>query len=271
MPSVLTVTRWEARKLVSQKRTYLGLAAAVGAPLLFVGALAVQNGAPTDEPFGASVRSSGLAIPLLMLVFGSIWLFPLIAALVAGDIVASEDQNGTLKTILTRSLNRGHIFAGKVVVAVAYATFAITLMVVTAIAAGSIQSGFNPLRTLTGTEVSAGRATLLVFVSLAVYLMPLAAVVAIGVMLSTLTRNSAGAVVGTLMLSLLMQLIGVLPGFGGVRPYLLTTQFDAWQGLLREPIDTAPIVHAAWICPLYAVPALAIAYIVFQRRDVAGG
>ena len=63
------------------------------------------------------MRSSGLAIPLLMLVFGSIWLFPLIAALVAGDIVASEDQNGTLKTILTRSLDRGQIFAGKVVVA----------------------------------------------------------------------------------------------------------------------------------------------------------
>ena len=131
MPGVLTVTRWEARKLVSQKRTYLGLAAAIGAPLLFVGALAVQDGAPTDEPFGASVRSSGLAIPLLMLVFGSIWLFPLIAALVAGDIVASEDQNGTLKTILTRSLDRGQIFAGKVVVAFAYAALAITLMVVT--------------------------------------------------------------------------------------------------------------------------------------------
>ena len=217
------------------------------------------------------MRSSGLAIPLLMLVFGSIWLFPLIAALVAGDIVASEDQNGTLKTILTRSIDRGQVFAGKVVVAACYATLSITLMVTTAIVAGSIQSGFNPLQTLTGTEVSAARATLLVFVSLAVYLMPLLSIVALGVMLSTLTRNSAGAVVGTLMLSLLMQLIGVLPGFGGVRPYLLTTQFDAWQGLLREPIDTGPIVHAAWVCPLYAVPALVVAYIVFQRRDVAGG
>ena len=66
-------------------------------------------------------------------------------------------------------------------------------------------------------------------------------------------------------------LIGVLPGLGGVRPYLLTEQFNAWQGLLREPIDTAPIAHAAWVCPLYALPALAIAYLVFLRRDVAGG
>ena len=193
MPGVLTVSRWEVRKLVAQKRTYLGLAAAIGAPLLFVGALAVQNGSPNDAPFGASVRSSGLAIPLVMMVFGSIWLFPLIAALVAGDIVASEDQNGTLKTILTRSTARGRIFFGKVVVAILYAALAILTMVLTAIVAGSIESGFNPLKTLTGTEVSALRATALVFVSLAVYLMPLFAIVGIGLLLSTVTRNSTAA------------------------------------------------------------------------------
>ena len=35
------------------------------------------------------------------------------SALVAGDIVASETHNGTLKTILTRSRGRGEVFAGK--------------------------------------------------------------------------------------------------------------------------------------------------------------
>ena len=44
----------------------------------------------------------------------SIWLCPLITALVAGDIVATETHNGTLKTILTRSRERGEVFAGKV-------------------------------------------------------------------------------------------------------------------------------------------------------------
>ena len=46
-------------------------------------------------------------IPLVLLTFASAFLLPLITALVAGDIVASEDQNGPLKTILTRSLLRG--------------------------------------------------------------------------------------------------------------------------------------------------------------------
>ena len=122
--------------------------------------------------------------------------------------------------------------------------------------AGSIQSGFNPLQTLSGTIVSAPKALELVYLSLLVYLMPIAAVVCIGLLLSTITRNSAAAVVGTLMISLLFQLIGILPGLGGLQPYLLSTQFNAWQGLLRQPIDWAPIVRAAWVCAMYGIPAL---------------
>ena len=115
-PGVLTVYRWELRKLVAQKRTYLGLGAALVVPLIFVTALHSRR-LPNDVAFGRYVRESGLAVPLVLLLFGSIWLFPLITALVAGDIIASEDHNGTLKTILTRSLDRGQVFAGKALVA----------------------------------------------------------------------------------------------------------------------------------------------------------
>ncbi len=138
--------------------------------------------------------------------------------------------------------------------------------------AGSIESGFNSLQSLSGTIVSAPKALELVYVSLLVYLIPIAAIVCIGLLLSAVTRNSAAAVVGTLMISLLIQLLGILPGLSGLQPYLLSTQFNAWQGLLRTPIDWSPIVRAVWVCALYGLPALlAAAFLVFLRRDVAGG
>jgi ABC-2 type transport system permease protein len=198
-------------------------------------------------------------------------MFPLITALVAGDIFASEDHNGTLKTILTRSLERHQIFAGKALAAGTYALAAILLNTTVAVIAGTIQSGFNSLQSLSGTIVSAPKALELVYVSMVVYLVPIATIVCIGLLLSAVTRNSAAAVVGTLMVSLLFQLIGILPGLGGLQPYLLSTQFNAWQGLLRTPIDWAPIVRALWVCALYAVPAIGAAFLVFLRRDVAGG
>src|SRR5439155_24136723 len=182
-----------------------------------------------------------------------------------------EDHTGNLKTILTRSLERGQIFAGKALATATYAVAAILLMGVIAIVAGSIESGLNSLVTLSGTTISAAKGLRLVGASLLVYLMPILAIASIGLLLSTITRNSAAAVVGTLMVSLLIQLVGILPGLGALRPYLLSTQFDAWMGFLRTPVDWAPIVRTAWVCPLYAVPSLAAAALVFLRRDVAGG
>jgi ABC-2 type transport system permease protein len=270
-PGIATVYRWELRKLRSLKRTYLGLGAAVAVPIIFAVAVASRPGGPTDVPFGDYIHSTGLAIPLVLLLFGSVWMYPLITALVAGDIVASEDHNGTLKTILTRSVDRGQIFAGKALATFTYAAFAILLSATVATVAGIAVSGFNPLTTLSGDHISAGRGLALVAASTGIYLMPILAVACIGLLLSSVTRNSAAAVVGTLMVSLLLQLIGILPGLGGVKPYLLSTQFESWEGLLRSPIDWAPIVRAAWVCALYAVPSFVAASIVFIRRDVAGG
>ena len=270
---VLTVYCWELRKLRSQKRTYLGLGAAMVVPLIFVSAIAVHGGqrGAEDIVFGRYIHQTGLAIPLVLLFFGSVWMFPLITALVAGDIVAAEDHNGTLKTILTRSLERGQVFAGKALATATYAIAVILLMGAVAVIAGSIESGLNPLVTLSGTTISAAKGLRLVGASLLVYLMPILAVACIGLLLSTVTRNSAAAVVGTLMVSLLVQLVGILPGLAGLHPYLLSTQFNAWQGLLRSPIDWSPIARAAWVCSLYGLPSLAAGYLVFLRRDVASG
>jgi ABC-2 type transport system permease protein len=270
MAGALIVYRWELRKLISQKRTYLGLGAAMAVPIIFVVALALQKGQPGDVAFGRYVRQSGLAIPLVLLLFGSIWLFPLITALVAGDIIASEYSNGTMKTIFTRSLDRGQIFSGKAATAFTYAFSALVVMGITAVVAGTIKSGFHPLVSLSGTRVAAPRALGLVAASFAVYLMPVAAIACVGLFLSALTRNSAAAVVGTLMVALLMQLIGILPGLSGATPYLLTTQFQAWQGFLRVPVDWSPVIRAAWLSAAYGLPPLFASYLIFLRDDITG-
>ena len=136
--------------------------------------------------------------------------------------------------------------------------------------AASIAWGFHPLTSLSGTKVSAGHGLGLLAASLGVYLLPLAGIAAFGLLLSTVTRNSAASVVGTLMWALLMQLIGVLPGTESFRAYLLGTQFEAWHGFLRTPADWAPVVRALWVCAFYVSIPLAAGYLVFLRRDVAG-
>lgn len=269
-PSAATVYRWELRKLRSQKRTYLGLGAAALVPLIFVVALLSSSGGPDEVPFGRYVRETGLAVPLVGLLFSSVWLFPLITSLVAGDIVSSEDNHGTLKTILTRSTERWQIFVAKLLAALSYVFAALVVFVSVGLLLGGTCWGFDPLTSLSGTQIPAGRGMLLIGASGLAYFIPLIAIAAIAFLLSTVTHNSAAAVVGTLILSFMMQLLAIISGLDFMRPYLLSEQFDAWQGLLRDPADWAPITHAAWVSACYAVPAVLWAFVAFVRRDVAG-
>ena len=272
-PSTFAIWRWELRKLAAQKRTYLGFAIAIVVPVFFVIAehFNQHHGHGGDSIFFSEITQSGLVTPVLSLILASTFFLPLSTALVCGDIVANEDGNGTLKTILTRSVDRGQVFAAKALAAFAYAAAAVFLAAFVATIAGVLSWGFNDIVSLSGTVVPPGEALLLILAANACYLIPIAAIVSIGVLLSTVTRNSAAAVVGTLAVTLVLALIPIIPGLEGAKPYLLTTEYNGWQGLLRTPTDWAPILHSLWVCALYAVPSLFAAYLVFLRRDVAGG
>ena len=266
--------RWELRKLAAQRRTYVGIGGAAAAPVLLAVAIVVHPPDPTDSGLPFFLRfavESGFALPLLSLLFAALFLFPLVTALVAGDIVAAEDHNRTLKTILTRSTSRSSIFAAKVVAVFAYVLVAVVTMGVVGTIAGGLASGFHALPTFS-TVISPSRALALVVGSFALYAMPVLALAAIGILLSTVSRNSAAAVVGTLMVALLEQLTQIVPVLDdpAAQRWMLTTQLDVWETLFRTPLDWAPIVHAAYVSTVYALSALVVAWAHFVRRDITG-
>lgn len=269
-PSVATVWRWELRKLVAQKRTYIGIGAAALLPVVFVVVMAIQTGGPYGVPLGHNLRKTGLAITLVVLTFASRFGAQLVTALVAGDIVATETAHGTLKTILTRSLRRGQILWGKTLASFTYVLALLAALLAGGIVSGSIAWGFDPLVNLSGMRLSALHALGLSFAALGIFSVPLMAIAAFGIFLSVVTRNSAAAIVGTLVYELAMEAIVGLVHVKWLGHYMLSAQFDAWHGFFQSPIWWPPIERALWVSAVFAAIPLAIAFVVFRRRDVAG-
>jgi ABC-2 type transport system permease protein len=261
---------WEIRKLARQKRTWAALGAAVLYALAFVLALSLKKhaGIPPDIPLARELTRSGVVLPLALLAFATFFGAPVISALVAGDIVATEDANNTLKMILTRSTGRGTIYVAKALAAATYGIALIGVMFVTAVV-GSVGSwGLHGVTLLDGRQATAGHALALDALAYATYLLPLGVLVAVAFFLSTATRNSAAAIVGTVIFALAFQGVAALPGVGAAKPYLLPQQFDAWQALFGQGGDS--IGRAAWICALYSFIPLVAGWVIFARRDVAG-
>ena len=183
-------------------------------------------------------------LPLIALFFSSLVLLPLLCALVAGDIVATEDGNQTLKTVLTRSTSRLRLLGAKMAATATYVLVLLVLFGVSGTVIGAVAGGAEPVPlggvplgatgfTLGVQEISVPSMLGRLALAVAIYAGPLLAVSAWGFALSTLTRNSGGAIVGMLVFSFANQIIGFLPGIPEtVTRWLLTDQFTAWQTVL---------------------------------------
>jgi ABC-2 type transport system permease protein len=262
---------WEVRKLVRQKRTWWGIGAAIVYALAFVLALSLKKnaGIPPDIPLARQVTRTAVVLPLALLAFATFFGAPVISSLVAGDIVSSEDANNTLKMILTRSTSRSTIYWAKALAAVTYGIALMTVLFATAVVGSLIAWGLHGATLLDGRHVGGGHALALDALAYVIYLLPIAVLVGVAVFLSTVTRNSAAAIVGTVIFSLAFQGIAVLPGIKQAKNWLFPKQFEAWESLFGQSGDS--IGRAALTCALYTLVPLLVGWAVFVRRDVAGG
>ncbi|WP_457206091.1 ABC transporter permease [Nocardioides sp. P5_C9_2] len=263
--------RWEVRKLRAQVRTKAVLALAVLAPIPIVLVMQGQARPPKDTLFGRFATDNGFALALLVLGFAGQWVLPLLTAVVAGDIFASEDQHGTWKTVLTRSASRGRIFWAKTIAACGFTTLVLVLLGASTIAASVLIVGHQPLTGLTGQTIPAGTALGLVVASWASVLPPMLAFTALALLLSVWSRNPAVGIAAPVVIGMVLQLVGSAGGVEAVRPFLLSTPFEAWHGLLAQPRFTGPLVEGAVTSGVWALLALVTAYVVLRRRDITGG
>jgi ABC-2 type transport system permease protein len=261
---------WEIVKLAALVRTRAMLIGCLVAPPIVVAILSSQR-PPADTLFGRLIHQSGYAVPLLLLGFLTQWVFPLLTSLVAGDIFASEDQHGTWKTILTRSVSRAQLFWAKTLAA---ATFAVAVFVVLAgstIASAALIVGRQPLTGLTGQTIPSGTAFGLVAAAWLVTLPPLIGFTALSILISVRTRNPALGVVGPVVIGLAMGLLGSVSGIGLLRRALLTTPLESWHGLFAAQLFTGPLVQGLAVSAVWTAVCLAFAYSSLRRRDITGG
>jgi ABC-2 type transport system permease protein len=268
---LLAVYRVELRKLRAQWTVRFVMPVLVIAPWVFILLIKHQDRLPLETLYGRFLKTTGFATPMTTLAFSAAWILPLLAAIVGGDIFSSEDNHGTLKTVLTRSISRNALFAGKVLTALTWTLVAVTTFGFSALVAGLAVVGAQPMETLGGTMFTTGGSVGAVVAAWAVCLMPAFAYACIAIAFSVAFRSSVVGVIGAVVVGFVMQLYAFLNGWDFLRHILLSTAFYAWHGVLDRPAYYEPLLRGVIVSAVYVVGSLAIAYTIFRRRDVTGG
>ncbi len=263
--------RFELRKLRAQYRTRAILLGAVLLPIPVVLVVHAQTRPPKDTLFGRYAPDNGFALALLVLGFAAQWLMPLLTAMVAGEVFAGEDQHGTWKTVLTRSTSRTTLFWAKTLVASAFAVVEVALLTASTIGTSLLVVGQQPLVGLSGQTVAPAHALTLVVAAWASTLPPVLGFTALALALSVWFRSTAVGIAAPVVIAMVMQLLGSVGGLDAVRPYLLSTPFEAWHGLLASPPFTDTLVQGLLVSAAWCVLTLGGAWYSLRRRDITGG
>lgn len=270
-PGLGAALRWELRKLRAQYRARAVLLAALLAPVAVVVVVHGQTRPPKDTLFGRFAIDNGFALALLVLGFAAQWVLPLLTAVVAGDVFASEDQHGTWKTVLTRSTGRGRLFWAKTLAASGFAVLVLAVLAASTIASSVLVVGDQPLTGLSGQLIPSADALRLVAESWAATLPATLGFTCLAILLSVWSRNPAVGIAAPVVIGMVMQLVGSLGGVDAIRPFLLSTPYEAWHGLLAAPAYTGPLLEGVAVSAGWCVVTLALAYSLLRRRDITGG
>ena len=262
---------FELRKLGSQWRARAVLLGALIAPIPVAFAIHAQGNPPKDTLFGRYATTNGYALALLVLGYAAQWVLPLLTAIVAGDIFASEDHHGTWKTILTRSVSRSSFFAAKTITAVGFAVLVLLVLSASTIASSVYVGGHGDLIGLTGQLIPSHEAMKLVAASWLSTIPPTIAFTGLAVLLSVWSRNAAVGIATPVVIGFVLQLVGSMGGAEALRPFLPTTAYEAWHGFLASPIFTGPFGTGLIASAVWTVVTLGLSWTLLRRRDITGG
>jgi ABC-2 type transport system permease protein len=265
--------RVELAKAVHRWRTWLLAAAVGGIPIVIVIALELSPppaGAAEDAPpFLFQILRNGLFAPLTGLAVVQPFFLPLATGLFAGDSIAGEAQNGTLRYLLVRPVLRTRLVMAKYGSAMTLLAAMLVVVIVCGGVAGAIVFGFGPLPTLSGTTLSAGPAAVRILAAAGYMLLAVSGVAAVGICVSSLTDSGSAAAVATVVIAIASQILDNIPSVDVIHPYLPTHGWLAFADLFRFPIEWTAMRGGLLVSGMYTVVFLAGALLAFARRDVA--
>ncbi|SDP49504.1 ABC-2 type transport system permease protein [Nakamurella panacisegetis] len=266
-PPLRRAYRFELVKLLAQWRLRLIVLVCWLGPGLAVAVVSTQTTLPSDTVFGRWMGQTGWAGSLVVLSFACDWVLPLVASLVAGDVFAGEDRQGTWRHLLVAVRSPRRIFLAK---ALASLTVVLGLMIALAVSSavgGLAAAGDRPLVGLSGQTIAPGHAAVSVVVAWLVVLAPTLVFSAVGLLGSVMFGRSPMGLLTPVVLAFILALAQLLPLPVLVRAALPSWSFLAWRGLFTDPAQTGPVVAGVVVDLVWALVAAVLAFVVFMRRD----
>jgi ABC-2 type transport system permease protein len=271
---------FELWKLFARQRTYFGFVAFLGVEILILELLHLPG---SRHMFNHPLRQYGIELNLshymggltaaylmvsqTVMVLGSIYI-----ALVCGDIVSKEVEDGTMRMILSRPVTRVRILLLKYATCILYTWALVFFIVATSLGIGMLDRGVGGLIVWSTVEnifgyFEAGEGFHRFVIATALLGVVMLTLSTIGFMFSCFDMKPASATVLTLTVYFIDNVLGNVPFFDDLHKYFLSRNMNVWLRAFQDTIPWSQIGGSILYLLVFNLIFLAIGAAYFYRRD----
>ncbi len=270
--------RNELWKLFGKKRTYIGFGAfllAQNAMLLAFRFTRWQSDMQrmlAGNGYLAEEYVSALTVAVVMLIPQVILLMPLYAALVGGDLVAKEAEDGTLRMILSRPISRFRLLLVKWLAGVIFCAVLVIVLGGTALCFARFWFPWRGLFVswpgMVFNALSAAEGFKLYLGSHLFMAINAAAVSGLAFMFSCFNMKPAAATILSLSFLFINLVMENIPFFDRYHQWFLPYHFRIWLFIYAQPIPWARIAESLCILLAFNLTTFLVGAAAFQARDI---
>ncbi len=289
---LLNIVQIELYKIFKKPRTYI----AFGAVAAIVGLIQLGFYADGESymKFGMQTLSDSFDVSgnimngflLAFIILQTLLVHvPLLIALVAGDMVSGEANQGTLRVLLTKPISRQSLILGKFIASSMYTIVLLLWMAIWALGISMLVFGVDDMLILKSASVSQITAADVMWRYVAAFgfaSLAMLTVAALSFFLSLFAENSIGPIMATMSIIIVFTILNTLdlPIFNLVKPYLFTSHMLGWKGFfdvqvnddneqIIGSIENLPaVLTSAGILLLHVLGFLLASVLVFRRKDI---
>lgn len=268
----------ELWKLFGKKRTYIGFGAFLLAQTAMLLAFKFtrwqgdMENLLSGNGYLATDFISALTVAVIMIMPQIILLMPLYVALVGGDLVAKETEDGTLRMILARPISRVRLLFVKWVAGVIFAAALVAVLGATALGLARLFFPWQGLFVFVPGQAFSVLSTHEGFIRYLIahvfLIINASTVLSIAFMFSCFNMKPAAATILALSYLFVNLVMEGIPFFDRYENWFITHHFRCWLMVFRDPTPTWQIVQSEFILFAICTTVFVIGTTAFQVRDI---
>ena len=279
---------FELMKMFGRKRTHIGFGVFVVLELSFAFFLKrpksvewfqgmLERRAQKLNPLGFGIDVdyfySALTMSHMILSGVVVLLGGLFLSLVAGDIVSKEEEEGTLRMVLSRPVTRGRVLAVKYAACMVF-----TAVLISFAAISSLITGFLFWKADGGLFATSKDLGMIAFhdfepglwryfLSIPFLVLSMMIVTSVAFLFSCLRMKPATATILTLALLFGDLILRKMEPLEDIKDIFITARMNTWQLVIGQTIDWWLLAQNFFVLGLVCAAAYFLGWLAFSRRD----